>query len=271
MTLSALLAFLINFGSALYVNVVFMNQRMFSKMNLLAALSMILITSLIPSANILSAPLILLPLLIRNYQNMSALYHSTSPRVKLFNSGLGIGIGALLYHPFIIMIVVAMFALASMRTFKLQEWIILFLGLLTPYYFFFACIFLFDLWHPSQYLPTFILGYKHIHHYSYNFLAGGVILIWTTIGLYYWQSNLRRMLIQIRKNWNIILFLAVLSILIIFIRASDALDTFALIAFPLASIATFAFAYPQKKSFPALLFWTIIIINILTCAWHYNG
>ena len=269
--LAALLALVFNLGAGLYANAVLMSQRMFSRINLLVAVSMVLMSSLVPAANILSAPLILLPLLVWIYQNLSALYHSQSPKARLFNTGLGIGFGALMYHPFIVIIAVAMFALATMRTFRLQEWLVLLLGLMTPYYFVLAYEFLTGSWHPLQHLPTFVLGYKHISHDAYSLVAYGMIVLWTIVGLYYWQLNLRRMLIQCRKNWNIILFFAVIAALMIFIRTGNQTDAFALAVFPLASFAASAFAYPKKQFLSTLLFWIIVFIVMLTSLRHYDG
>ncbi|MES2776587.1 MAG: DUF6427 family protein [Bacteroidota bacterium] len=269
--LSVVLALVINLGSAIYANAVLSSQRMFSKVNLLVALSMVLLSSLVPEANMLSAPLLLLPLLIWLYQNTSALYHSQSPKSRLFNAGLAVGLGAVMYHPFIVMIAVAMFALASMRTFRIQEWLILLLGLMAPYYFVLAYEFLTGSWHPLWHVPAFVFGYRHISHDTYSLLAYGMIVIWVIMGLYFWQENLRRMLIQGRKNWNIILVFAMLSVLMIFIKTGSETDAFTLAVFPLASFAASAFLYPKKAFVGNLLFWIIVFMVMLTCLRHYDG
>jgi Family of unknown function (DUF6427) len=268
---AAILALVFNLGTAIYANAVLTSQRMFTRVNLLVALSMVLLSSLVPEANMLSAPLILLPVLVWIYQNLSALYHSQSPKSRLFNTGLSIGIGAVMYHPFILIVLVAFFALASMRTFKIQEWLVLLLGLLAPYYFVLAYEFLTGNWHPLRHLPTFVFGYRHISHDTYSLLAYGMIIIWVTMGLYYWQENLRRMLIQGRKNWNIILFFAFLSVLMIFIKTGSETDAFALAVFPLSAFGASAFAYPKKQLVANLLFWIIVFMIMLTCLRHYEG
>ena len=270
-SLAAVLGLVFNLGAAIYANAVLMSQRMFTRVNLLVALSMVLLSSMVPEANMLSAPLILLPLLVWIYQNLSALYHSPSSKSRLFNTGLGIGIGAVLYHPFILIITVAFFALAIMRTFKIQEWLVLLLGLLAPYYFVLAYEFLAGTWHPLRHVPKFVFGYSHISNDNYSVVAYGMMIIWITIGLYYWQENLRRMLIQGRKNWNILLFLAFLSVVMIFVKTGSERDAFALAVFPLSAFAASAFAYPKKQWAGNLLFWIIVFIVMLTCLEHYEG
>ena len=269
--LSAVLAVVINLGCAVSANALLMNQRMFSKTNLLVALSMVLMSSLIPVANILTAPLLLLPLLIWIYHQGALLYHSGSPKSKLFNIGIGIGVGTLLYNPFILVILVAMFALGTMRPFKLQEWLVLLMGLLAPYYFFFAYEFLKEQWHPKEHLPLFLFGYRHINHSLYSLLAYGTIVVWTMIGLYHWQNNLRRMLIQGRKNWNVILLLAAVCSVLLFVKTGNEMDAFALAVFPLGAFASSAFAYANRNFLPLLLFWLIIAMIILTSLRHYDG
>ncbi len=270
-SLGAIVALGFNIGSAIYANAVLINQRMFSKVNLLVALSMVLLSSLVPAANMLSAPVILLPLLVWIYQNLSALYHSQSPKSRLFNTGLGIGIGAVMYHPFILIVAVALFALATMRTFKIQEWLVLLLGLLAPIYFVLAYEFLSGNWHPIRHLPIIVFGYHHISHDTYSMLAYGMIVIWITMGLYFWQINLRRMLIQGRKNWNIILFFAFLCVMMLFIKTGNEIDTFALAVFPLGAFAASAFAYPKKQIVANLLYWIIVFMIVITCLRHYEG
>ena len=267
----AVLALAIILGSAIYANAVLMSQRMFSKINLLVAVSIVLMSSLVPAANMLSAPLALLPLLVWLYQNLSALYHSQSPKSRLFNAGLVIGIGALLYHPFIIMFAVAMFTLASMRTFKIQEWLVLFLGVTAPYYFFFAYEFLKGTWHPLRHIPTLGLGYSQISYDTYSLLAYGMIVLWTIIGLYHWGVNLRRMLIQGRKNWNIVLVFCLVTTVSLFIKTGTEADVFALAVFPLASFGASALVYLKKQFLSNVLFWIIVFMVMLTCLRHYDG
>jgi hypothetical protein len=268
---SAFIALLIHIGCAVYANTVVMNQRMFPKSSFLVALSMLLLSSLVPEANLLTAPLLLLPLLIFIYTQCAALYNSSLPRTIIYNIGFATGVGTILYHPFAIFIIAAMGAVIIMRTFRIQEWLLLLLGILSPYYLYLSWQFIKGNWHPQEHIPYFQLSVQHISKDVYSLIAGGLILLWTIIGFYCWQPNLRRMLIQPRKNWRILLLMAILCSGLLFLKTSDGTDNFALAVFPFGCFAASAFIFPKKLLWPSLLFWVIVFITIVTCLRHYEG
>lgn len=266
--LSAFLALMINFCCALYANNVLMGQRMYPKTSFVVALSMVLLSSLVPAANVLSAPLILLPLLIFIYQKGASLYNTPVPRSVIYNIGLAAGIGTILYHPFAIFTIAVMGTIASMRTFRIQEWLILLLGLLSPYYLFLSWQFIRGHWHPQQYLPILGFSIKHIPKDVYSLVTAGVVLLWTIIGMYCWQANLQRMLIQPRKNWGILLLLTILSTVLFFVQVSNGMDSFALAVFPFSCFAASAFVFPKKLLWPTFLFWVIVFVVIIVSVHH---
>ena len=100
-TFAATVSVLIIFLSALFANYLLVTCRMFSRNNLLVALSMILFTSLFPSSNQISAATLLLPLLILLFRQITRLYNSSKARPIIINIGMLTGAGYLLYHPFI--------------------------------------------------------------------------------------------------------------------------------------------------------------------------
>lgn len=262
---SALLALIIYLSCALYANTVLTNQRMFPKANFVVALCILLLSSLVPQANLLTAPLLLLPLLIFIYQHGTALYNTGSPRTTIYNIGLAAGIGTILYHPFAIFILAIIGIIASMRTFRVQEWLILLLGLISPYYIYLSWQFITGDWHPQQYIPVFRLSIQHIPKDVYSLIAGAIVLLWVVAGIYYGQANLRRMLIQPRKNWRILLLLAILCNALFFVRVSSGIDSFALAVFPFGCFAASAFVFPKKLLWPTLLFWVVVVLIIIIC------
>ena len=267
---SVFMALLIHIGCAIYANTVIMSQRMFPKTSFLVAISMLLLSSLVPGANLLTAPLLLLPLLIFIFRQCMALYNSSLPRTTIYNIGLATGIGTILYHPFAIFIIAVMGAVVTMRTFRVQEWLLLLLGLLSPYYIYLSWQFITGNWHPQEQIPMFRFSVQHISRDVYSLIAGGTVLLWTFTGVYCWQANLRRMLIQPRKNWRILLLMSVLCIALLFFKTSNGTDSFALAVFPFGCFAASAFVYPKKLFWPSLLFWVIVFVVIVICLRHYE-
>jgi hypothetical protein len=267
--LLAFLAFIINLASAFYANAVLSDQRMFPKTNMLTAMGMVMLSSFFPIANITSTGLCLLPLLIWLYSEVSGLYRAKSPKAAVFNVGLAVGLGAILYHPFILLAAFAAYGLASMRPFSFKEWLILLLGFLTPYYFLFAYDFLNGHWHPLSHLPRLYYSFHQFGKDIYTFITYGIVAVWLLFGFYEWNKALRRMLVQARKSWNLLLLLVFITIGMLFCHTGKSADAYALLVFPVASFGAFAFAGPKKTFIPLLLFWLIAFALVLVCL-HFS-
>ena len=268
---SVFLALLINVGSALYANNIMAGQRMFLKPSFMIAACMILMSSLLPEANLVTAPLLLLPLLIYIYQQITKLYNTAKPRTIIYNVGLAGGIGIILYHPFAVFVVAMLGGIASMRTFRIQEWLIWLLGLATPYYLYLSWQFLKGYWHPQDQLVILHLSIRHFSKDVYSLIAAGMAVAWAIAGIAAWQPNLRRMLIQQRKNWALLLLLAAIAAFLLFWKTSDAADNFALAVFPFSCFAASAFVFPKKLLWPTILFWLVVLAIMLICLRHYDG
>jgi hypothetical protein len=271
MGFSAFIALLINVGCALYANAVVMGQRMFPKPSFMVAVCMVLMSSLAPEANIITAPLLLLPLFIYIYQRVTSLSNTSRPRTIIYNIGLAAGVGTLLYHPFAILILATLGGIASMRTFRIQEWLIWLLGLITPYYLYLSWQFLKGYWHPQDQLLIYHLSIKQFSKDVYSLIAAGAVLVWTFVGIGTWRPNLRRMLIQQRKSWALLLLMVGLVAFMLFLKTGDAADSFALAVFPFSCFAASAFIFPKKLLWPNLLYWLVVFVIVLVCLRHYDG
>ena len=74
------------------------------------------------------------------------------------------------------------------------------------------------------------------------------------IGGYYIQSNLRKMLIQARKNWSILLLYVLISLLIPFVNAGANVQNWVVLAAPFAAFHACAYLYPKRAAVSVLLF-----------------
>jgi hypothetical protein len=87
-----------------------------------------------------------------------------NPKKNIFNLGLLMGVSILIFFPSFLFVLLVLFGLLIFRPFRIQEWIIMILGIVAPFYFVFAFGFLLDkveiLTMPSFYLrmPKFNLS-----------------------------------------------------------------------------------------------------------------
>lgn len=188
---------------ALRLNILLSRFKMFQQVSYLPAFTFVLLTALFPFWDAISSGLIANALIIWILVKLNRLYDQTQPKTVEFNIGLIVGFSILLYEPIAILIPVVVFALAIIRPFRLAEWLVLIMGILLPFYFIFTYVFLTDSAAAfTAFLPK--LDWK-------NPLAGidiqsaialVFIAIQLLIGIYFWQAQQNRHIIQVRKYWG---------------------------------------------------------------------
>jgi hypothetical protein len=180
------------------------------------------------------------------------------------------GIGYLLYHPFLFVLPACFVGLSFMRPFKLAEWLLLLLGMLTPMYFLLAIEFLSNHWQPQNHVPHFLLTAQNGTHSTYWWLALGTAIIWILAAFVSWQTQTRRMVIQSRKNWYSLLFMGLFMIPGLFIPQGNVFDMLTLISFPAGSLAANAFS-GEGKSIGQLLFFWFLVIMTAVAGWGWRS
>lgn len=265
----ASLGIVIQFLSALYANSLLAAYRMFSKSNLLVALSMLLFTSLFPASNQFSATTLLLPLLILFFQQIARLYNAPRMRPVIINIGMIMGFGYLMYHPFIWLLPCCFIGLAGMRPFRIAEWLLLLLGILTPVYFLLSYEFISGQWNPGQHILRWHLPGRLPQPGLLWWIGIGAAAIWLMAGISGWQTQMRRMLIQGRKNWYQLIFIGFFILLMGFLPQGNLSESLTLLSFPAASLASNAFFNKEKSLWPVLLFWLLVIAAAMV-GWLYN-
>ncbi len=249
---------------AVRLNFLFNDQRMFDRSNFLTAMSYVLLTALLPGWNNISPALIVNILLIWFFVKIVRLYNHPNPKTLLFNLGLIIGVSVLLYHPTALLVLVAMFALFVVRPFNATEGMVLVMGIAAPYYFFGAYLFLSDRFHLfTEYLPQWSLNLPGREKPVILIIAATVVFLITIAGIYSWQNRSRRMLIQVRKNWGVLLVMLLVMLPVPFINKGAGFDSLLLWIVPLSPFMGKAFSDQKKKIVTSLIFWAMMILVVL--------
>lgn len=243
------------------------NQKLLPKATYLPALAYLLITSLFPEWWQLSSVLIVNSLLVWAWAALSTLFNNPKPKTIVFNAGMIIGLASFLYFPAIAFIILVFFALASMRPFQLSEWIIAILGLLTPYYFLFAILFLAGNWNPLTYLPSISISIPKFQYDIWAWAAIVLLIIPLLISVFYMQANILKMLIQVRKSWGLLLTYLIISLFIPFINMASTFEYWILCALPLAAFHAYTYFFAEKKWIPAIIHWMFVAFVIALNIW----
>jgi hypothetical protein len=251
-------------SQALRLNYIFSDQRMFSKPTYLTAMVYVLITAIFPQWNQLTPALVANTLVIWLFSQIVNLYNNHNPKTLLFNIGLIIGGCILMYHPTTLLILIAIFALMVVRPFNVTEWLVMLMGVVAPFYFLFVFLYLSDQWvRLMQYVPLFQLNLPDVEPSPIFFATISVILLVLVVGIYHFQDKSRRMLIQVRKNWGVLMVMLLIMLPLPFISKNASLDSLLLWAIPVSPFMANGFLSPKRNTFPNIMFWTLVVLTVL--------
>ncbi|MBS1510244.1 MAG: hypothetical protein JST86_05340 [Bacteroidetes bacterium] len=259
----SIIAYLLLYTQAISFNKMMNELKLMQKPNYLTGMSYLLVTSLFTEWNHLSAPLVINTLLIWVLEKMCGLYNDANPKRSLFNIGIAIGIATFFYFPSLAFAALVVFGLALTRPFKLAEWLMGLLGIITPYYFLLAIVFLTDKWKGYK-LPGIAVTSPLFSQTNWAYAAIIIVLITAITGFIYVQQNFRRQLIQSRKSWNLVFLYLLVALFIPFINATHTFEYWILCAVPLSALLGAAFLYPSRKTFPLILHWLMVAFVIAT-------
>ena len=264
------LAFSFIFLQTVLLTGIINNQRMMSRANYFPGMAYMLITSLLPEWNYFSAPLLVNGILLLILSRLFKVYNQPQALGSVFNTGLALGLAAFVFFPSITFIIWILLALAIMRPFRLNEWIVCILGVTTPFYFYGVYLFVTDQWSWNAIWPYFSFRLPDIRQTIW--LAGSVFLLAVPFlaGGYYVQDNLRRMLIQVRKGWSLLLLYLLAALFIPFVNSTDNLENWIMAAVPMAAFHACTYLYASFRILPLLLFW-LTVAFILGYQYYFQG
>lgn len=244
---------------AIRLNFLLAEQKMFPGSGYTVAMTYILLTGLLPQWAAITPALLANYALIWMYIKFTRLYNHPSPKTLLFNIGLLVSTTILCYHPTSTMVLVVLFALGIMRPFKLQEWFTLLMGMIIPFYFLTAWLYLTNqLVRLNDFVPDLMIGLP-VQKLNYAEIAGLIGLAFSLLaGLVYWQKFNSRLIIQMRKNWAVLLVMSFILSAAPFIFFNAGLGSAILCLVPFTSFVSSSFSYPKRLLFPNLLFFILL-------------
>lgn len=245
------------FTQAVSFNQLITSRRLMQKPNYLPAMSYLLVTSFFSEWNQLSAPLIVSSILIWVWSKISNLNNNQHPKSTLYNIGIAIGICSFLYLPSLVFTLLIILSLTITRPPRAAEWFINIAGVLTPWYFLAAWLFL------NNNLYSFhltALGFSYpVYHLKKPELTGVfLIILLTIIGGFFVQSVSSKQILQVRKNWQLLLLYLIIALAISFINHINEVQYWLLAMVPVSAFIACAFYYPRIKWIPRILHWVMV-------------
>lgn len=262
------LAYLLLLVQALVLNHFMNSQRMMGKPSWFPAMAYLLFTSLLPEWNYFSAPLIVNTILLYILLVLFGTYNQEHAKGRIFNAGLAAGIASFIFFPSVTFLFWILLALTIMRPFRLNEWVLCLLGAATPFYFYAIFLFITDRWSWQALMPALSVNLPAVKQSAW--LAGSALLIVVPFltGAWFVQNNLRRMLIQVRKGWSLMLLYLLGALFIPFVGHSQLFENWVIAALPFAAFHACAYMYSMYKIIPVVLFWATVLFIL---AYQYYG
>ena len=270
--LAAMVAFLLLYTQALMINYLVNEYRMTSRQTFLPGMAYMLITSLLPQWSILSAALVSNTFIILIFTSLFRLYNLGAANGKIYNIGLLAGITSFIFFPSLLFVLAILMGIMILRPFRLNELVLLLTGAATPYYFYAAYLFLTDQLDVDHFFPEVYIQVPEVQRSLWLVASTLLLTIPFLIGGYYIQNQLRKMLIQARKNWSILLLFLLLAFLVPFVNSTQSFHTWVLTTAPFATFHACAYLYPPRKWLPLVLFIAMLVFILtqqyITPAWH---
>ena len=258
-----IITYLLVYTQAISFNQLIIRRRLMQKPNYLPAMSYLLLTSFFSEWNELSAPLIINTLLIWVWARMSNLNNSQHPKSTIYNAGIAIGICTFLYLPSFAFAMFAIISLIILRPVKAAEIFIALIGIVTPWYFLACWLFLTNKLY-SFYLSGLGITYPSFQPMSITLTGLILILVMIIIGAFFVQSVSSKQVVQVRKNWGLMLLYLLIAVATPFFDSVHNIEYWLLALVPAAAFAGCAFYYPRIKWIAATLHWLLVAFVLYT-------
>ena len=256
-------AAVIVFSQALIFNSVINNHNLLAKPSFLPALMYITGMSLFMPFMILSPALIANFLLIWVIDKFLKLGKSANSITTVFDIGMIIGVGTLIYFPFMAMLLMIFLALLLFRSFNWREWIAGLVGFITV--FFFLAVFyywrdnlssFYQIWKP--------LGNKFPSVFQVNYndylvlIPVAIIIVLASLQL---RENFFRSFISTRKGFQLLFFMFIVSGASFYLKPNFRIWHFLLCVPPGSVLLAYYFSNAKKRWFYETLF-VLFVLSI---------
>ena len=258
-----LLACLLVFLQAVYINRIVVKHRMSIQITLWPGLVYILLCSIVPQCTYLSAVLIANSFILAAFSDIFKIYKRPFAIKFIFNSGVFISIAAMIYPPYIAYLLAGFIGLSIIRSFKTKEMLQYLSGVLVPFMLYGSWTFYRGVLQekmsglvegkfgfPSDIIPKDTNGYI--------FLA--LILLFIIIAIFSYSSYSMKKSIQVQKKIDILFWMIVSAMIALFINDNLTVDHLLMLSVPLGILLSMNLLKIKSAIFPELIHLGILIL-----------
>jgi hypothetical protein len=260
-TASMFLAGVLTLLQALLLNRLVSQYNLLGKPTFLPALMYVTISGLFTPFLILSSPLICNFLLLWMLYKLFDLYKGEDAKSTVYDLGMIVALGSLIYLPFIYLFLAIWAALIFFKPFNWREWVAGIMGYGTIY--FFLAVFYYMKGHLSGFykiwLPLTTRFPDRININYYNYLVLIPVIIILILCFIKIRQNFFRSYVQTRKSFQLLLVIFIIASLSFYIKTEFHLNHFLLCAVPAAVFFSYYFLYATARWFYESLFFLLLL------------
>jgi hypothetical protein len=258
------LAFIFIFAQALILNQVINTHNLVGKPSFLPGLLYIVCTSFADTLGGLSPVLLVNFVLIGLLNQFLSSYRKPDARDLIFDMGLLIGLGTILYAPFILFLLIIWVGLLIFRSFNWREWAMAVLGLATVA--FFLAFYYYWNGQLSNWFTYWQLSRTANPISKLPVLVLMVVALIGILGLIQLRANFFRSIVHIRKSFQLLSALFGVVILSSVLAYGIQLNHYVLASVPLSVLLAYYFMHASKAWIYESLF-IVLVGSILYFQW----
>ncbi|MFA6946861.1 MAG: DUF6427 family protein [Pedobacter sp.] len=234
---------------ALIFNRIINSYGLLGKPTFLPALLYITAGSLLAPFLLLSPTLICNFLVLWMIDKFLSVYKRDEVRSVMFDLGMIVALGTLIYFPFISMLPLLWISLIIFRPFNWREWVAVISGFITI--FFFLAVFYY--WNDSLdkfyqiWLPLATKFPTNLRINLYDSLVLIPVFIILILGFFQLQKNFFRSVVQLRKSFQLLFFMFIIGLLSFYLKQNLVLYHFLLCAPPASALMAYYFLYASTR------------------------
>ncbi len=255
-----------NLLHAMQLNALINRHKMMAAPNFLPALSYLTISSFFPQWNDFTSWSLVISITLWVFHTQFGLYQTSQSRGAVYNRCLVWGLLPLLEPAAMPFILWGLIGIWVMRPFRWAEFWVMVIGLLTPYYFLIIWNYWAGLANWYRVLPSFSFHLPQFDQPRWFFAGLALLALPTFLGMFQVQSNLRKMLIPVRKGWTHWTIWWLLSLSLPFLLGSYGSGYTAMLI-PIAAFQACFFYYASLRIVPLLFFW----VELFAVLWVQYG
>lgn len=251
-----LLAIIILFIQAIYLNSITVRHKLFPRNTYVPAFVYLLLTSIYPDFSVFNETLFITWLLLAALDIMFSFSQTNDPRKQIFNAALLVSLACIFQSTLLLFFVLLILAMVLFRPFNTGEWAVALMGYITPLYFMVALLYFFDktyLLHTWLHIGFSIVPLKTSALY-FAITLSGIVLLFSS-GVFAMAKNVSLGNIYVRRNWIALSFYLIIAIMVAFVTDKTVKSAWLVTIAPLSIVVSHALALEKNKRFSNFMFY----------------